>query len=58
MNKTVIITGCLGLVGYEACLFFNKKRFNIIGIDNNFRKYFFGEEGSNKSKLNKIKKKY
>ena len=39
MSKIVIVTGCLGLVGYEACLFFSKK-FKVIGIDNNLRKYF------------------
>ena len=52
MKKIVIVTGCLGLVGYEACLFFSKKKFKVIGIDNNLRKYFFGKEGSNQFKLN------
>ena len=57
MKKIVIVTGCLGLVGYEACLFFSKKKFKVIGIDNNLRKYFFGKEGSNQFKLNNLKKK-
>ena len=35
MNK-VIITGSSGLVGSEAVKFFSKKKFNVIGIDNNF----------------------
>ena len=57
MKKIVVVTGCLGLVGYEACLFFSKKSFKVIGIDNNLRKYFFGKEGSNQFKLNNLKKK-
>lgn len=45
MRKTILITGSSGLVGSEAVKFFSKKKFNIIGIDNNFRKSFFGKEG-------------
>ena len=47
----VLITGSSGLVGSESVNFFSKKGFNIIGIDNNLRKFFFGNEGS----TNKIK---
>jgi len=39
----IIVTGSSGLVGSEAVSFFHKKGFKIIGIDNNFRKYFFGK---------------
>ena len=42
----VIITGANGLVGSEAVSFFSKKRYTVIGIDNNLRKFFFGEDGS------------
>ena len=38
--KTVIITGSTGLVGSESAYFFHKKGYRIIGIDNDFRKYF------------------
>ena len=41
MHKTAIITGSGGLVGSEACKFFHSKGFNIIGIDNDKRAYFF-----------------
>ena len=37
----VIITGSSGLVGSEAVNFFSKKGFEVIGIDNNLRKFFF-----------------
>ena len=42
----VIITGSSGLVGSEAVNFFSKKKYKVIGIDNNLRKFFFGKNGS------------
>ena len=42
----IIITGANGLVGSEAVSFFSKKKYTVIGIDNNLRKFFFGEDGS------------
>ena len=42
----VIITGSVGLVGSEAVNFFSQKGFRVIGIDNNLRKFFFGNDGS------------
>ena len=36
----VIITGSTGLVGSEAVSFFCDKGFDVIGIDNNLRKFF------------------
>ena len=50
-----IITGSLGLVGYSASCFFLKKRKKILGIDNDMRKYFFGENSSNKWKEKELK---
>ena len=47
----VLVTGSSGLVGSESVNFFSKKGFDVIGIDNNLRKFFFGEEAS----TNKIK---
>ena len=46
MKKIAIVTGSSGLVGSEACDFLLKKNFYVIGIDNNFRKKFFGKEGN------------
>jgi CDP-paratose 2-epimerase len=48
--KTVIVTGSYGLIGSEVCRFYDKLGFRIIGIDNDMRKYFFGE--STKEKVN------
>ena len=41
-----LITGSSGLVGSETARLFHNKGFDIIGIDNNMRNYFFGESGS------------
>ena len=40
-----LITGSCGLVGSESSIFFSKKKFKILGIDNNTRKFFFGKDG-------------
>ena len=43
--KIALITGSCGLVGSESSIFFSKKKFKILGIDNNSRKSFFGKDG-------------
>ncbi len=43
--KIALITGSCGLVGSESSIYFSKKGFKILGIDNNLRKFFFGKEG-------------
>ncbi len=57
-----LITGSAGLIGSEAAKFFAEKGFDIVGIDNNMRSYFFGEEAStewNRKKVaDKLKSKY
>ncbi|MFC2148433.1 NAD-dependent epimerase/dehydratase family protein [Bacteroidota bacterium] len=50
-----LITGSSGLIGSEACGFFDKKGFKVIGIDNDMRSYFFGAEASTLSMENKLK---
>ena len=42
----VIITGSAGLVGSESVNYFCDKGFDVIGIDNNLREFFFGKDGS------------
>ncbi len=51
-----LITGSNGLVGSESVNFFSKKGFDIIGIDNNLREFFFGKDGSTSWIKKKIKK--
>ena len=43
--KIALVTGSCGLVGSESSIFFSKKGFKILGIDNNARKFFFGKDG-------------
>jgi len=52
-----IITGSSGLVGAESALFFSKKKFKVIGIDNNFREFFFGSDGSTSQTKKLLKEK-
>jgi CDP-paratose 2-epimerase len=44
--SVAIITGSAGLIGSEAARFFDGKGFDVVGIDNNMRAYFFGSEAS------------
>jgi len=57
--KKILITGSNGLIGYELSNFFARKGYSIIGIDNNFRKKFFGKNGDTsmmkKKLINKFK---
>ncbi len=49
-----IITGSAGLIGSEAARFFARKGFTVVGIDNDMRRRFFGDEAStawNRSRL-------
>ena len=54
--KTVIVTGSCGLIGNEACYFFKNLGFKIVGIDNDMRKYFFGDRSSIISKREKMER--
>ena len=54
--KVIIITGSSGLIGSESVKFFIKKGYKVLGIDNNLRKYFFGNDGDTKWQLNNLKK--
>jgi CDP-paratose 2-epimerase len=56
--KTAVITGAAGLVGSESSKFFCMEGFDVIGIDNNLRKYFFGEEASTKWTLEELSSNY
>jgi len=56
--SVVIITGSSGLVGSESVDFFCNKGFDVIGIDNNLRKTFFGKEASTAWVKNKLIKRH
>lgn len=44
--SVIIITGSAGLIGAEAVSFFAEKGFDVVGVDNDLRGYFFGKEAS------------
>ena len=52
----VLITGSCGLVGSESSVFFSEKGFDVLGIDNNSRKSFFGKDGDINWVKNKLKR--
>ncbi len=56
--SVVLVTGSCGLIGSEAVSFFAEKGFDIVGIDNNMRKTFFGEDGSVIWNQKQLQKKY
>ncbi|OGV57368.1 MAG: NAD-dependent epimerase [Lentisphaerae bacterium GWF2_52_8] len=41
-----LITGSAGLIGSESARFFAGKGFTVVGIDNDMRRVFFGDEAS------------
>ncbi|MBI4722739.1 MAG: NAD-dependent epimerase/dehydratase family protein [Candidatus Stahlbacteria bacterium] len=50
-----MITGASGLIGSEGAIFFSKIGWEVVGIDSNMRKYFFGDEGDTIWNLNWLK---
>jgi len=54
----VIVTGSCGLIGSETVSFFSEKGFDVVGIDNNMRKTFFGEDGSVDWRKRQLENKY
>src|SRR3989344_6341141 len=45
-TKKILVTGSAGLIGSESVKFFCDRDFEVIGIDNDMRAYFFGKEAS------------
>lgn len=44
--SVAVVTGSSGLIGSETARFLHEKGMDVLGIDNNMRRYFFGEDGS------------
>lgn len=53
--QIALVTGSAGLIGSESVRFFADKGFQIIGIDNDMRRAFFGEDASTKWNLGQLK---
>lgn len=52
--SVVIISGSAGLIGSEAATFFSREGFHVVGIDNNMRRTFFGEDASTHWNLSRL----
>ena len=53
--KRVLVTGSSGLIGSEAVHHFDKLGYEVVGIDNNMRRDFFGDKGDTSWNLNWLK---
>jgi CDP-paratose 2-epimerase len=56
--STVIVTGSAGLIGSESVHFFIARGFNVVGIDNDMRSFFFGASASTEWNRNLLKDQY
>jgi len=57
-RNVALVTGSTGLIGSESVSFFIDKGFDVVGIDNDMRKYFFGKEASTQWKKEMLIKKH
>ena len=53
--SVVLVTGSAGLIGSEAALFFGGLGFDVVGIDNDMRRVFFGDEASTAWNVDRLK---
>lgn len=53
-----IITGSAGLIGSESVKFFSNLGLDIVGIDNDMRRFFFGEEASTQWNRERLEKEF
>jgi CDP-paratose 2-epimerase len=56
--SVIIVTGSGGLIGSESVKYFHDLGFMVVGIDNDMRKSFFGEEASTRWNIEYLKKNY
>jgi CDP-paratose 2-epimerase len=52
--SVALVTGAGGLIGSEAVKFLTEKGLDVVGIDNDMRAYFFGEEASTRWRLEQL----
>ena len=50
-----IVTGASGLIGSAAVRFFSDQGLQVVGIDNDLRRYFFGDEASTQWNRDRLK---
>jgi CDP-paratose 2-epimerase len=52
--KNLLVTGSSGLIGSECVTYFEKRGWNVHGVDNNMRRDFFGPDGDTAWNLKRI----
>ena len=57
-KKKALITGSAGLIGSEAVRHWCNLGWEVHGIDNNMRKYFFGNDGDTSWNRKKLEEEY
>jgi len=51
----VLVTGSGGLIGSQAAYHFVEKGYDVVGLDNDMRSYFFGRDGSTQSTTDRVR---
>lgn len=54
LSKKILVTGSSGLIGSEVCRHFAKLNWQINGLDNNQRAFFFGQQGDTRWNQKKL----
>jgi len=54
--KIVLVTGSSGLIGSEAVERFDRQGCKVHGVDNNMRRFFFGDPGDATWNLDRLRK--
>jgi CDP-paratose 2-epimerase len=54
--KTILVTGSSGLIGSEAVEYFDRQGHEVVGVDNNMRREFFGPAGDTLWNLARLKR--
>jgi CDP-paratose 2-epimerase len=52
--SVILVTGAAGLIGSETVRLFSEKGFDVVGLDNDMRARFFGDEASTKWNLRRL----
>lgn len=52
--SVALVTGSGGLIGAEAVRFLHGKGFDVVGVDNDMRRYFFGPEASTRWSVERL----
>lgn len=58
MKKYALVTGSSGLIGSESVSYLCSNGFQVIGIDNNLREFFFGKGASTKWNTARLERSY